>query len=223
MADDMTSVPASAVPPQDGQAQPTSPAPQSQPDSQAQAKPVNLFELDEFRKYQSAKDREMRQIREQSQQQMAQMQAQLEALQTRDMPDDQRAGFEIQKRDRYIQQLQKEMQDIRVEQARVTALSEISRETGAPLDVLLEADNPDDAWRRGHRWAKDNLTKAQQKQVAQDAEEQRANQVDIGRGHSVSSQNEWQAQYDKAVANGDFTEMYGAIEMARRAGVQIRR
>lgn len=222
MADDVTSVPASPETPA-GQSQPTSPAPQSSPEVQAQAKPVNLFESDEFKRYQSAKDRELRQVREQNQQQMAALQAQLEALQTRDMPDDQRAGYEVQKRDRYIQQLQQELQNVRVEQARVTALGEISRETGAPLDVLLDADNPDEAWRRGHRWAKDNLTKTQQKQVEQNAEEQRANQVDIGRGRSVSSDNEWQRQYEQAVKDNNFDEMYGALAMAQRNGVQIRR
>lgn len=221
MAEEVTSQDASLETPRDsGQSQATNVPASTQP-AQTQEKPVNLQEFEEFRKYQSAKDREIRQLRQESQQQMAAMQAQLEALQTRDMPDEQRSQYEVQKRDRYIQQLQQEMQAVRVEQARVAALSEISRETGAPLDVLMDADNPDDAWRKGFRWAKGNLTQAQQREVAQAAEEHRANTVDIGRGRVQSSSDDLKTEYREALENNDGAALYTIRIRAAREGIDL--
>ncbi|HNT78803.1 MAG TPA: hypothetical protein PKH77_27680 [Anaerolineae bacterium] len=222
MAEEVTSQNVSPETPQSsGQSQPTNVPASAQPQQTQESKPVNLQEFEEFRKYQSAKDREIRQLRDQSQQQIAAMQAQLEALQTRDMPDEQRAHYEVQKRDRYIQQLQQEMQAVRAEQARVAALSEISRETGAPLDVLMDADNPDDAWRKGFRWAKGNLTQAQQRQVAEAAEEHRANTVDIGRGRVHSTSDDLKAEYREALENNDGAALYAIRIRATREGIEL--
>lgn len=221
MAENTTSPDASLETPQDGQSHETSEQrPPSQPE-QAQAKPVNLYELPEFREFQSKKDRELRQMRDESQRQMAQLQAQLEALQMRDMPDEERTQHEIRKRDAYIQQLQGEMQSVRAEQARVAALTEISRESGAPLDALMEADNPDDAWRKALRWAKDNLTKAQANQVAEQAAEQRANTVDIGRGRPTSQADDVRRMYAEALENNDGAGIYAARIRAQREGITL--
>lgn len=217
MAENTTSENALSGTPQ-GQSQPTSESPQSQPVEQAQErKPVNLYDLPEFREFQSRKDRELRQMRDESSRQMAQMQAQLEALQTKDMPDEQRGMYELQKRDHHIQRLQSEMQAMRAEQARMAALAEISHDTGIPLDLLTDADNPDEAWRRGVRWAKENLSKAQQERV----EEQRANAVDLGRGRGQSAAVDLRDEYRQALENNDAAALYGIRVRAQRGGIEL--
>lgn len=234
MAEEATNQNASLETPQDGQPQATSARPEPT-QVQEPAKPTNWQDDPAYREQQRRAAQRERERETRHQQEMAQLQAQIEALQTRDMSDEQRMGHEYQKLQRHNQQLQQELQNTRVEQARVAATNEMARRGEAalrkmgiegvtlPNNLFDDVDNPDAGWSKILDWVAENGSKAQKRQLEQEAEEQRANQVDIGRGRSASSQNEWQTQYDKAVADGNFTEMYGAIEMARREGVQIRR
>lgn len=233
MAEEVTSPNVSPETPQSsGQSQPTNVPASAQPQQTQESKPVNLQEFEEFRKYQSAKDREIRQLRDQSQQQMAAMQAQLEALQTRDMPDEQRAHYEVQKRDRYIQQLQQEMQSMRAEQARVSALGEIRANAQqalhklgydgpVPQEVLESADNPDAAWRAALEFVAENGSKVQRQRAVEAAEEQRANTVDIGRGRVHSTSDDLKAEYREALENNDGAALYAIRIRATREGIEL--
>lgn len=191
MAEETTGPIAPQTAPTEGQPQRTSertseqsPQPETQP-----AKPVVNWHDDPAYKEQQRRAAQREREREQRHaQEMAQMRAQLEALATKDMTAEERWQHEVAKREAENQQLRSALQATQAEQARVAALAEISSESGAPLDVLMEADNPDDAWRKALRWAKENLTKAQAREVEE--QERKANTVDIGRGTAGAGSHE---------------------------------
>lgn len=188
-------------------------------------KKVNLDEFPEFRQVKSKYDQQVakatqetvkeRQARIALEQRVQQMEARMEQAQTANMPEGERAKYEYQKLMRQYQGLQQQMQAQQVESARMATLQEIANETGAPMAELEKAENPDDAWRIGARFARNGGGDPE------NSREER-NRVDVGTGRTRSKGSDLQAQYNAAMKSFDTGK---ALEIMHRAdvdGVQLK-
>lgn len=107
-----------------------------------------------------------------------QLRQQNRTLQMRDMSDVERIAFERDEAISYAQSLEQQRAVEAQEQARQEDLRRIAEETGAPLDLLQDAESPQDAWTRAIKHLKSTTPAARQ------AEQERseANQVYLGSG-----------------------------------------
>lgn len=181
MADDQeltSSTTPSAPPP--GQAQPDGVAPQ--PASEQTQKPVNLFELPDFRAYQAQITRNQQQERaayEQRIQQLEQRMVQAEESGLDDFEKTQRRNQRLEQQIAYIQQAEQQRQYQADEQRRVLEdMQLVARKTGVPIDQLYKAQTLEQAWDIGLTYQEQRRTTTAQ------AEEQKkaAHQPDMGQG-----------------------------------------
>lgn len=206
---------------------PASPQPQTPIPAEQTPKPVNLYDLPEFREYQSQRDRTEAQRQREYQQQMAQMQRQMQEqmdrLAMQNMPDEERGQYLTQ---RQLQQLQQErdayaqqLQALQTEQARLQVLSEIAGLTGAPLTELVKASGPDEAWKLGITYTRNQAQAAQQQ--AQQQQRSAANLPDIGGGAPSTPVSDLKRQYEQARADYDGAAMTRIRLQAQREGIQL--
>ena len=167
---------------------------------------VNLYELPEFKAYQSKIDKQLAAARQASQLaeqrwQEAQAQARQATLQTLDEP--QRLVYErdeaIAYANRVQQQIQAEQAASREAAAIEAEIQDIVVETGAPRSAFADATNGRDAWKMALAWAKKN---------AKEAEDREANKVDLGAGSPPSSETD----VDKILRSG---KKLSAFELAK--------
>lgn len=214
MAEDTTSDVASEAPSTE-QAQPTSPAPQSQPAVPASApaeKPVNLFELPQFREYQSAQSRREQERERAYQQQQQQMAARLKELETRDLSDEQRLAYEVRERDEYIARLEQERQ-VRLERENLERqkfedLRLLSEATGVPMQDLFEAQD------RNHaaQLAKQKLqARLNQRTPEQEQAVREAMRPDLGSGARTPAASERSKALQKHLKEGNSYAFYERI------------
>lgn len=152
MADELTSTEvAPEASPVKGQAQPasqTEPRPTT-PESVPQTReeqPVNLQDIPDFRNYQrQANEREATKDKK-HQQEMAQMRAEVDALATRDMSDDELRQHTEKKMQQAMAEKDEAYNSLYQAYAGDLAKSEIARKTGVDPSVIASADNPDEAW-----------------------------------------------------------------------------
>lgn len=193
---------------QTAQSQPTSastPAPQSTSNTAAPAaatgaqasdtssKPVNLFELPEFRQYQSQAEKRAAQERQTYQRQLAEMQQQMQQFRLQSAPEEERALIE---RDMYKQQLTQ----LTAEQQRQAALAQqwgdiqrLAEFSGLKAEELWQQNfsNIGDA----AFYAMEHMTKAQKANfeksleaaIAERERKREANAVDLGGGAPVTT------------------------------------
>jgi hypothetical protein len=179
--------------------------PTQEPQGKQKTSTSKAVSEEDFRRFQATKDREIANLRQGYQQQMNQLQAQLEQVLTRDMSDEDRPKYEIQKRDRLIAQLQQELQNTQVNQARLTALQQVaSRFTEhlgveIPISAIEGAETPDDAWSAALDYAGRELKKAQKQEAKKDKADRNA--IDTG-GGSRSKLTEIDARIEEAKQQG---------------------
>ena len=140
---------------------------------------VNLYELDDFKRYQATVTKQINDARQQA----VNAQRAADDLRMAGMDDVQRIQFQYQRdvgeRDAYIKALQEEKQLTEMQLQKQRDLAELSREADVPIEELMEAETYDDAVKRALRY---NRTKATAK--AQTREEKLArNSVDVGGGN----------------------------------------
>jgi len=208
---DVTSAPATSEgTAQTAQSQPTSTptsAPQSTPSttsstpvapttqaSDTGSKTVNLFELEDFRKYQAQQEKRIAAERQQYQRQLAEMQQQIQQVRLQSAPEEERALIE---RDMLKQQLTQ----LTTEQQRQAALAQ----QWSDVQKLAEFGGmkAEDLWAQNFSnigdaafYVLENMTKKQQTdfekaveaEIAKRAQQREANAVDLGGGGAVTTE-----------------------------------
>lgn len=177
-------------------------------------------EEERIRRLQSTYTQKQRQLEQQLYQRdqtLAQLQAQLTALQTKDMDDTEAQNYRA---NQYIQQLEQEIAARREAEARQAAdmkisqaLFKMSSKTGIPFEELsqkfFETGDADDTWAWAHEQSLQKLTPAQVKagekaaqQLAAAQDEEEATQatekeVDLGSGKALPYKDEFQSAYEQ--------------------------
>lgn len=179
---------------------PTSPvAPERQPE--ARPSKINLDELPEFRNFKSEQDKRFAAMEKAHREQLAAeaqrrqwYEQQLEQTQTSGMSEMEKLQYQNQKLQRQLQEREQRIQQEEINRARYTALQTISEATGAPMDLLWQAEDPNEAWKLGATYLK---TQAAAPVIQQQQQEKRErNAVDTGAGASITA-NDWDATADK--------------------------
>jgi len=161
--------------------------------SDTSSKPVNLFELPEFRQYQSQAEKRAAQERQTYQRQLAEMQQQMQQFRLQSAPEEERALIE---RDMYKQQLTQ----LTAEQQRQAALAQ----QWGDIQRLAEFSGlkAEDLWAQNFSnigdaafYAMEHMTKKQQADfeksleaaIAERERKREANAVDLGGGAPVTT------------------------------------
>jgi hypothetical protein len=201
-------------------AQPTSPAAKERQPKQ------ETVSLENFRKFQAAKDREAAlaiQRAQQAEGRVQRLEEQIHNLSIRDLPEDeqrvaqlqrafqqeQAARVEAQNYAAYLQQQQQNNQKIDA------ALAEVVATTGFPLEearqVFMETNDADKVWKAAFHHANDGRRKRKTDDDDDDPGVQRAkaNRVDTGTGKATP--NDRSALIRKAIADKDADSYYRAM------------
>lgn len=198
MADELTSNVAPDPPsesPAQGQpteqAEPRAAEPQSQavagskPTSEPKSKDksgVNLFELPEFRQYQSTLTRQQQQREQEYQRKLAEYEQRMQQLEEANLDDYEKAQRRAERAENELNKFRTQMtQQQQQEEANRKILEDmqrISTKTGIPIERLFTAQSYDEAWEMGLAHLKEQST------VLQKAEEERleANRTVVGGG-----------------------------------------
>lgn len=205
MADELTSVAGTPAPSPEtgGQAQPAAtPAPQSEIAATGETsgagvtpeRSKNLFDDENFKRYQAAQSRREAEL----QQQLAAHQAQLREIQMSGMDDFERAQYQIQELQGALQQRDAYLEQQRAQQYRADTLRQISQEMGVPLDVIQSAESPTQAWEIAARHVR-SASASEQARRAQQAE---ANKPYLGNGTAMAT-NATDNDFNSALKNRD--------------------
>lgn len=218
MADQpLTGAPASAPQTPANAPQPTQPSPQPQPASApapqqapAPADPVapkvKLHDLPEFR-----------QVQAKYEQQLAAERQKRTELEMRGMDDFEKLQYQNQQLQEQIQSYQAMVQEAQMMQQKQQALMDISTATGAPLEVLAEASDPDDAWRRAVQHMRTQMTQPAQPQAPAPSPQPQGNPWAQNTPTPQQMQN-WQPDLGGGQANTASTRLEQELAEAQRKG-----
>jgi len=200
MADEaaLTSAPASPSPvtpvtqaqPTSGQAAPQAQAQPTGQDGQGQSSQpkVNLFELEDFKKYQSQQEKRFTQERQQSQVQLAQLQRQLQELRVQSIPEDERAAFEVEEIRRQNAELQQQIEYNRLMTQKYADIQKLSTKSGVSVDDLWKFET----FAEAAEYALEHTVKSKEADVERLAEElikkREAARSDLGGGAPVTTE-----------------------------------
>lgn len=189
------------APPDAGQAQPQEQQPTQQAQQETAQKPVNLYELPEFRQYQAAQERRAAEL----QKKMSDYEAQLEQATTANMDDFQRAQWEKAKyqriateREQQLQEMQQQIQLAQLQQQRQADLVALSQEFGVGVDDIANARTYDEA-----RYMAEARRLAKRLEQLEGAQRVQTNRPDLGGGRANMPSDRVQADLDKAFRNRD--------------------
>jgi DNA-binding transcriptional MerR regulator len=192
-----------------------------QPADSTRKPKVNLDELEEFRQWKANADSRIARAetaaqradreRQDAHLRLAQYEAQLEQLQTRDLDDVGKARFEADKYRRQAEVLQQQIQQSQIEQGRQQLLGYISQQTGvsvaditAGLNALpTERQSADMAWTIAAQRVRQAVPQKAAELAQQRTQKREANQVDIGSGAPVTVDSQWNETMSKHQANND--------------------
>jgi len=176
--------------------------PSTEPGNQASAeqKPVNLYEIPEFKQYQSQQDRRLAQL----QQKLAEQEQRQHESAMAQMSPEQRTQYQLQLAQQQIQNYHQQFQTLQEQQQRQRDIAELSKLSGAPASIFEAAENYEQATRLALEYARThspaNLAAQQQRQEA--------NRVDLGSGsaHTVDERKVIAAR--EALRQGDAITFY---------------
>lgn len=178
----------------EGQGQPEAPKPK-----------INLDDFEEFRKYRSEQDKRLSQVERQyvaqlreAQQRQAWYEQQLEEKTTSGMDDYQKQQYANSKLQARLKQLESQIQQQEIERAKYATLQQIATETGAPIDLLFEAEDPNAAWAIGARYVKQ-----QAGGVNPETDRRERNQVDLGGGRATAPEDAWETEAKRLLRTKD--------------------
>lgn len=176
------------------------PAP-SQPQTQQAQKPVNLFELPEFRQYQATQERRATEM----QKRLQEYEAQMEQFATANMDDFQKAQWEREKfkrvaaeREQQMASMQQQFEAAQMAAQRQADLTALSQEYGVDASEIAGARTYDEAKFMAQ-------SRQLQKQIEELRQAQRAqtNRPDLGGGRANTPGDRLSADLDKALKNRD--------------------
>lgn len=141
-------------------------------------KPVNLYELPEFRNVQSSWNKQL----EEERQRRLQLEQKFEQDQVAKMNDFQKERYFRQKAEQTAQQLQDQLALMELREAKNRDIKQLSELTGAPMDVFEGAESLVEANMRGMAWLRENTDKVVKEKVKAALESREANKPDTGGG-----------------------------------------
>lgn len=166
----------------------------------AETKSVNLYELPEFKQYQSQQDRRLAQL----QQKLAEQEQRQHEATMAQMSPEQRTQYQLQLAQQQIQNYHQQFQSIQEQKQRERDIAELAKLSGAPAEVFSAAETYDQATRLALEYARTHspATLAAQQQRSE------ANRVDLGSGtaHTVDERKVIAAR--EALARGDAMTFY---------------
>ena len=166
----------------------------------AETKSVNLYELPEFKQYQSQQDRRLAQL----QQKLAEQEQRQHEATMAQMSPEQRTQYQLQLAQQQIQNYHQQFQSIQEQKQRERDIAELAKLSGAPAEVFSAAETYDQATRLALEYARTHspATLAAQQQRSE------ANRVDLGSGtaHTVDERKVVAAR--EALARGDALTFY---------------
>lgn len=166
----------------------------------AEKQPVNLYELPEFKQYQSQTDRRMAEL----QQKLAEQERRQHEAAMAQMSPEQRTQYQLQLAQQQIQQYHAQFQTIQEQQQRAKDIAELSKLSGAPAKVFEAAENYEQATRLALEYARTHSPEA----LAAQQQRQEANRVDLGAGTSHTADERKVADARAALARGDAMTFY---------------
>lgn len=178
MVDEVVREDASVVPPVEttGQADEKSIETPQQEVQEQQPTKVDLYKIDEFRRWQAQTNSTIQRLNEQ----LVQQRREADELRMSGMDDLEKTEFQyrrdIEERDNYIRSLQQQQQHQQMLMQRQADLEKLSKESGAPLEYLSTGEVYDDAVQLAIAWAKRHPAKADRDVVLD------RNRVDVGGG-----------------------------------------
>lgn len=197
----------------------------------ADAKPVNLDELPEFRKYKSKIDKERERERKATEARLAKLEQ--EAKQYRSLAERNLSPAElraVQEQD-YKSELERERmrsQELEMMIARQSALSELSTKYGVAIDDLEDVESPVEAYERilekkNREYSEMNarLAKLEQDMQAKLAATSAVPVIGGDTSGAGAGGGSLQKQYDDAAMKRDTRKMEEVIALAMREGVKL--
>lgn len=202
----------------------TAPPPERQPEKPK----INLDDYEEFRKYKSEQDKRISALERQHRQQLAQEQQrraayeqQLEEKQLAGMDDYQKLQYRMGKLEQENTTLRTQRQQDEIDRARYVTLQEIVKQTGVPMELIIDAEDPTQAWATGAAYLRKQTAGGQQQQQEQDKRDRNA--VDVGGGRTASAgDNDLQARYDRAMKRYDTGAALEIMHEADVRGIELK-
>lgn len=205
----------------------TAPPTERQPDQPAEKPKINLDELEEFRSYKSSQDKRIAQLERQYRQQVEQertrreaYERQLEEKSLAGMDDYQKLQYRLGKVEQEKNALLQQRQQDEIDRAKFLTLQAISKQTGVPIEQIMDADDPTQAWAIGAEYMRQSLTGGQQAAAKQDKRERNA--VDLGGGRTAAPADDLQARYDRAMKQYDTGKALEIMHEADVSGVTLK-
>ena len=166
----------------------------------AETKSVNLYELPEFKQYQSQQDRRLAQL----QQKLAEQEQRQHEATMAQMSPEQRTQYQLQLAQQQIQQYHQRFQSLQEQEQRNKDIAELAKLSGAPAEVFSAAETYDQATRLALEYARTHSPAT----LAAQQQRQEANRVDLGSGtaHTVDERKVVAAR--EALARGDAMTFY---------------
>lgn len=188
-----------------------------------QAKPINLDDLPEFRKWKSETDKRLSQLQRQAQQEAQERQRleqERERIMLERMDEDQRKDYQIQKYEQMLRDMQKQRELDQMAWQKNQDIMEVANELGLDREEL-EAALPADAdsfvlWKVGNSLAKKKGTgkRSPELEAARTATER----VHVGTG-SGPAKNKWQQMLDEAKREHDANKYLDALAGAAQDNI----
>lgn len=175
---------------------------------------VNLFELDEFKEYQSAYTRQIEQQRQEAikqRQEREKIAKELEEIKLKGMNEFDQIRYRLQKEQQEKQRLAEQLEYIRLAQQYEEDIRRIVDDTGIPRKQLEAAQNIIEAEELGRKWMKKSLEEQVQARVDAALAAQKANAPDLGGGKTATplseSEEALQNAWDSRNATGVVLEI----------------
>lgn len=186
-------------------------APAETPKTTAKPKPekksVNLFESEEFRRYQAT---QARQIQEERQRADA-LAAQIREQKLKGMSDYEKIQFAKQESDQRAQALEQQLKQRELEDLKRQDMMRLNQKTGIPLDMLESAKSYEEAQDMAMEYLSTQLESTVEERVAAAIEAKRANKTDTGGGKPAPVQTQREERMTAAMESKDAVSYVAAL------------
>lgn len=176
---------------------------------QQSSKPTNLFELPEFRQYQSQQEKRAAQERQRYQTEMAQLRQQMQQMQAQALPEDERVAFERDSLRQQLAQFQAEQQrQAQVAQQwndldRMAKIAEMKTEDLFSMNFRDIGEAAFYVLENMTAKQKANFEKAVEAAIAEREKKREANAVDLGGGAPTTTDDIKQRKLDASLKKKD--------------------
>lgn len=168
---------------------------------------VNLYELPEFRQYQSSVSR---QVEEERQRRLA-LEKQVEQERLAKMNDYQKEKYFRQQAEARAQELEQRLALNELRDAKQRDLKSLSDLTGAPLDIFDGVESLVDANMVAMKWMKENSEKQIKERLKAALDAREANQPDTGGGAPRPTLTPREEKFQQAASNRNATAYVAAL------------